>query len=123
MIAGGIMRTLYPFPIPHYGEKTRWHLDHKGPDFQVDNLFPGLHRLKSKRLADIVTLPILKNGEQVIGDFSQIALYLEQTYTQYRCCQKMPRNAPRCWHWQRISTVWACMYGAGYRARSSSGTR
>ncbi|MBU2254901.1 MAG: glutathione S-transferase N-terminal domain-containing protein, partial [Gammaproteobacteria bacterium] len=72
------MRTLYQFPISHYCEKTRWHLDHKGLDFQVDNLFPGLHRLKSKRLAGIVTLPILKDGEQVIGDSTQIALYLEQ---------------------------------------------
>ena len=76
------MRTLYQFPISHYCEKTRWHLDHKGLDFQVDNLFPGLHRLKSKRLANIVTLPILKDGEQVIGDSTQIALYLEQHYPE-----------------------------------------
>ena len=76
------MRTLYQFPISHYCEKTRWHLDHKGLDFQVDNLFPGLHRLKSKRLADIVTLPILRDGDSVIGDSTQIALYLEQRYPQ-----------------------------------------
>ncbi|MFP6849195.1 MAG: glutathione S-transferase family protein [Pseudomonas sp.] len=76
------MRTLYQFPISHYCEKTRWQLDHKGLDFQVDNLFPGLHRLKSKRLANIVTLPILKDGEQVIGDSTQIALYLEQRYPE-----------------------------------------
>lgn len=74
------MRTLYQFPISHYCEKTRWHLDHKGLDFQVDNLFPGLHRLKSKRMANIVTLPILKDGERIIGDSTQIALYLEQRY-------------------------------------------
>ena len=74
------MRTLYQFPISHYCEKTRWHLDHKGLDFQVDNLFPGLHRLKSKRLAGIVTLPILQDGDNVIGDSTQIALYLEQHY-------------------------------------------
>ncbi|MHA6492881.1 glutathione S-transferase family protein [Pseudomonas borbori] len=76
------MRTLYQFPISHYCEKTRWHLDHKGLDFQVDNLFPGLHRIKSKRLAGIVTLPILKDGERVIGDSTRIALYLEENYSQ-----------------------------------------
>ena len=50
------MRTLYQFPISHYCEKTRWHLDHKGLDYRVDNLFPGFHRLKSQRLAGIATL-------------------------------------------------------------------
>ncbi|MBB2495806.1 glutathione S-transferase family protein [Aquipseudomonas ullengensis] len=74
------MRTLYQFPISHYCEKTRWHLDHKGLDFQVDNLFPALHRIKSKRLAGIATLPILQDGAQVIGDSTEIALYLEQHY-------------------------------------------
>lgn len=74
------MRTLYQFPISHYCEKTRWHLDHKGLDFQVDNLFPGLHRLKSKRLADIATLPVLRDGDTVVGDSTRIALYLEAHY-------------------------------------------
>lgn len=74
------MRTLYQFPISHYCEKTRWHLDHKGLDFQVDNLFPGLHRLQSKRLAGIVTLPILRDGAKVLGDSTTIALYLEDAY-------------------------------------------
>ncbi len=74
------MRILYQFPISHYCEKTRWHLEHKGLDYQVDNLFPGLHRLKSQRLAGIRTLPILQDGNQCIGDSTQIALYLEQHY-------------------------------------------
>ena len=74
------MRTLYQFPISHYCEKTRWHLEHKGLEYRVDNLFPGLHRLKSQRLAGIRTLPILQDGENSIGDSTQIALYLEQHY-------------------------------------------
>lgn len=77
------MRTLYQFPISHYCEKTRWHLDHKGLDYQVDNLFPGLHRLKSKRLAGIVTLPVLQDGAKVVGDSTDIALYLEAQYPEH----------------------------------------
>jgi glutathione S-transferase len=77
------MRTPDQFSISHYCEKSCWHLDHKGLGFQVDNLFPGLHRLKSARLAGIVTLPILKDGEQVIGDSTQIALYLETHYPDH----------------------------------------
>ncbi|MGL4319045.1 MAG: glutathione S-transferase family protein [Pseudomonas sp.] len=83
------MRTLYQFPISHYCEKTRWHLDHKGLDFQVKNLFPALHRLKSKRLAGIGTLPILQDGVKVIGDSTSIALYLEQYYPAQPL---LPRN-------------------------------
>lgn len=76
------MRTLYQFPISHYCEKTRWHLDHKGLDYRVDNLFPGLHRFKSKRIAGIVTLPVLADGAQVVGDSTDIALYLEERYPE-----------------------------------------
>jgi glutathione S-transferase len=76
------VRILYQFPISHYCEKTRWHLDHKGLDYRVENLFPALHRFKSKRLAGIDTLPILQDGEQVIGDSTHIALYLEDAYPQ-----------------------------------------
>lgn len=76
------MRTLYQFPISHYCEKTRWHLDHKGLDYQVANLFPGLHRFKSKRLAGIATLPILQDGAMRIGDSTTIALHLEQAYPE-----------------------------------------
>lgn len=35
------MRTLYQFPISHYCEKTRRHLDHKGLDFQVTTCSPA----------------------------------------------------------------------------------
>lgn len=77
------MRTLYQFPISHYCEKTRWHLEHKGLDYRVDNLFPGLHRLKSQRLAGIATLPILQDGERTIGDSTAIALYLEERYPEH----------------------------------------
>ncbi|GLK91282.1 glutathione S-transferase family protein [Pseudomonas turukhanskensis] len=77
------MRTLYQFPISHYCEKTRWHLDHKGLAFNVDDLFPGLHRLQSRPMAGIDTLPILRDGAKVIGDSSAIALYLEAQYPDH----------------------------------------
>lgn len=78
--AANSMRIVYQFPISHYCEKTRWHLDHKHLDYQVENLFPGLHRFKARRLAGITTLPILKDGDTVIGDSTAIAVYLEKTY-------------------------------------------
>lgn len=76
------MRTLYQFPISHYCEKTRWHLDHKGLAYQVDNLFPGLHRLTTRRIAGLDTLPVLRDTDKVLGDSTRIALYLEEHYPQ-----------------------------------------
>ncbi|WP_437880472.1 glutathione S-transferase family protein [Pseudomonas sp. LRF_L74] len=76
------MRTLYQFAISHYCEKTRWHLDHKGLEYRVVNLFPGLHRFKTRRLAGIDTLPLLQDDTTAIGDSTRIALYLEETYPQ-----------------------------------------
>ncbi|MBC9249814.1 glutathione S-transferase [Pseudomonas alcaligenes] len=84
------MRTLYQFPISHYCEKTRWHLDHKGLDYRVDNLFPALHRMRSRRLAGIATLPILQDGAQVVGDSTRIALHLEE---HYPALPLLPKNA------------------------------
>lgn len=76
------MRTLYQFSISHYCEKTRWQLDHKGLAYRVEHLFPGLHRLKTRRMAGTTSLPILRDGARVVADSTDIALYLEATYPQ-----------------------------------------
>jgi glutathione S-transferase len=73
-------RTLYQFPISHYCEKTRWHLDAKGLSYSVHNLLPGLHRRVTQRVAGITTVPLLMDRGTPIGDSSQIALHLERTY-------------------------------------------
>lgn len=76
------MRTLYLFSISHYCEKSRWHLDHKGLDYRARYLFPGLHRLTTGRLARSTSLPLLRDGDRVLADSSDIARYLESTYPQ-----------------------------------------
>lgn len=76
------MRTLYMFAISHYCEKSRWHLDHKGLDYRIKYLFPGLHRLTTHRLARGTSLPLLRDGDRILADSSDIALYLESSYPQ-----------------------------------------
>ncbi|EKF74143.1 glutathione S-transferase [Alcanivorax hongdengensis A-11-3] len=73
-------RVLYQFPISHYCEKTRWQLTCKGLAFTASNLLPGPHRLRSQWMARINTLPILRDGERVVGDSTKIAYYLEKYY-------------------------------------------
>lgn len=73
-------RLLLQFPLSHYCEKTRWCLDHKGLRYRIENLFPGPHPLRTRWLAGINTLPILRDQGRWIGDSTDIALYLDATY-------------------------------------------
>jgi len=75
-------RILYQFPISHYCEKSRWQLDFKGLDYQEKNLLPGPHRLRTRWMARIDTLPILRDGRRTVGDSTKIAYYLEKYYPQ-----------------------------------------
>ncbi len=73
-------RLLYHFPLSLYCEKTRWNLDAKGLDYRGIELLPGPHAFTAWRLARIRTLPVLRDGQQAVGDSTAIALYLEDRY-------------------------------------------
>ena len=73
-------RTLYQFPLSHYCEKARWMLDFKDLDYSVKNLFPAAHRLMTKLRANSNTVPMLNDGQEWIGDSTEIAFYLDAKY-------------------------------------------
>ncbi|HAS28702.1 MAG TPA: glutathione S-transferase family protein, partial [Alcanivorax sp.] len=75
-------RILYQFPISHYCEKSRWQLDYKGLAYRTRNLLPGPHRLRTQWMARINTLPVLRDGQRVVGDSTKIAYYLEKHYPE-----------------------------------------
>src|SRR5690348_13649193 len=75
-------RVLHQFPISHYCEKTRWHLDLKGLSYGIKNLLPGAHAVINKRRVGMASVPVLIDGDRAIGDSSDIALYLEERYSQ-----------------------------------------
>lgn len=77
-------RILYQFPISHYCEKTRWNLDAKGLPYVVRNLPPGVHVLVVKRLLGKgkLTVPVLVDRGQAVGDSAAIAAHLEQAYPE-----------------------------------------
>ncbi|MES3039649.1 MAG: glutathione S-transferase family protein [Pseudomonadota bacterium] len=75
-------RLLYQFPLSHYCEKTRWHMDIKGLSYRTKNLFPGLHRSRTQKLAGSDMLPLLHDQNRWIADSTDIALYLEKTYPE-----------------------------------------
>lgn len=73
-------RVLHQFPISHYCEKTRWHLEAKGLPYQVRNLLPGAHVVVNRRLVGGASMPVLVDRGRAIGDSTAIALHLEESY-------------------------------------------
>jgi glutathione S-transferase len=73
-------RTLLQFPISHYCEKTRWHMDAKGLPYTTRNVIPGVHLAVGRQLASGSTLPILIERGKAIGDSTAIAMHLERAH-------------------------------------------
>lgn len=74
------MIRLYQFSFSHYCEKARWALDHKGIEFETENLLPGFHLAVTKSLASASTVPILADGETIVQGSGKILSYLDQRY-------------------------------------------
>ncbi|HEX4335629.1 MAG TPA: glutathione S-transferase [Polyangiaceae bacterium] len=77
---GDSRRVLLQFPISHYCEKTRWHLDLKRLPYETRNVLPGVHMFINKQLATGRTVPVLIDEGRAIGDSTAIALHLESRY-------------------------------------------
>ncbi len=73
---------LLQFSTSHYCRKARLALGFKGIAYQVENLTPGLHRLKLKPLTGLSTVPVLlphaPDPSTAIADSTYIFRYLEQ---------------------------------------------
>ncbi len=76
------MLTLYQFPISHYCEKARWALDYKHLDYEVRNLLPGLHVLKTKKLAPHASVPILVDDGKAIQGSGDIISWLDDKFPE-----------------------------------------
>lgn len=74
---------LYQLPISHYCEKVRWALDHKGLDYEVRNLLPGLHASAARKLTGQTALPILVHDGRVVHDSTAIIDYLDEHFPQH----------------------------------------
>lgn len=73
-------RVLYQFPLSLYCEKASWLLDYKGLTYVCHNMIPGLQVPRAQWMARLSTLPILRDGDRVVGDSTAIALWLEKKY-------------------------------------------
>ena len=76
------MITLYQFQFSHFCEKARWALDYKGLSYRIENLLPGLHLRTIRDLAPLSTVPVIRDGETVVQDSTEIIDHLDRHYPQ-----------------------------------------
>ena len=95
------MIILYQFPISHYCEKVRWALDFKGIEYQENNLLPGLHVLKTRKLAQQSCVPIIKHGNNIIQGSSTIISYLDKAFPQNSLTPEAQDLKTQALEWER----------------------
>ncbi|BEV71647.1 hypothetical protein THUN1379_11290 [Paludibacterium sp. THUN1379] len=71
------MMNLIQFPYSHFCGKARWALDYKGQSYTVENLIPGLHLLRTRRLCPKSSVPILQHDQTVVQGSAAIIDYLD----------------------------------------------
>ena len=76
------MLELYQFELSQYSEKVRLILDYKGLEYRKIEVTPGVGQLELLRLSGQPQVPVLKDGDTIVTDSTEIALYLERKYPE-----------------------------------------
>src|SRR3954462_11092547 len=87
--------VLWQLQISPYNEKVRWALDYKRIPHTRRSMMPGVHRLKVKQLAGVVTSPVLQIGDEGIGESSAILLAIEERWPEPRLIPENPLQRRR----------------------------
>src|SRR3954447_4884305 len=74
--------VLWHLQISHYNEKVRWALDYKKIPHVRRAMMPGIHQLKARQVAGIVTSPVMEIDGQGIGDSSVILQAIEERWPE-----------------------------------------
>jgi len=63
---------LITIPISHYCEKARWALERAGVSYREEPHVQGIHQLAARRAGGGSTVPVLVDGDAVIGESEEI---------------------------------------------------
>lgn len=74
------MIVLHRFPLSHYSEKGRALLDFKQLPYTIAEHQLGLPQLRLHALSGQRKVPVLQDGDEIVSDSTEIALYLERRY-------------------------------------------
>jgi glutathione S-transferase len=87
---------LYQFELSQYSEKVRLILDYKGLEYRKIEVVPGVGQLELLKIAGRSQVPVLKDGDTVIADSTEIALYLERKYPDRPLIPSAPLLRGQC---------------------------
>lgn len=90
------MLELYQFELSQYSEKVRLILDFKGLDYRKVEVAPGVGQLELLRLSGQTKVPVLKDGDTIITDSTEIALYLDRKYPENPLLPHDPVQRGQC---------------------------
>lgn len=76
------MLELYQFEFCPFCEKVRLILDYKGLEYKKVEVTPGFGQLEVFKISGQKQVPVLKDGDTVISDSTEIALYLDKKYPE-----------------------------------------
>ena len=92
---------LLQFSTSHYCRKARLALGYKQIPYTVENLTPGLHRLRLKPLTGLTTVPVLlpeaEDFPPAIGDSTQIFKFLEMLQPEPALIPADPIQRTEAW--------------------------
>jgi len=94
------MMTLYQFPISHFCEKVRWALKFKGIDHKIQNVLPGPHVTKIRRIAPHSNVPVLVDDARAIQGSSNIIHYLDEKSLDNRLTPEDPKIKAQAMAWE-----------------------
>ncbi len=90
------MLELYQFELSQYSEKVRLILDYKGLEYRKIEVTPGMGQLELMQLSGQRQVPVLKDGDTVVSDSTEIAFYLERKYPEPPLLPSNPRDRGLC---------------------------
>lgn len=90
------MLELYQFEFSHYSEKIRLILDYKELEYKKIEVTPGVGQLELLRLSGQTKVPILKDGETIIADSTEIAFYLDRKFPERPLLPTDPIQRGQC---------------------------
>lgn len=76
------MLELYQFEVSQYSEKVRLILDYKGLEYRKVEVTPGIGQLDLYKMSGQRQVPVLKDGDTVVADSTEIAFYLDRKYPE-----------------------------------------
>ncbi len=76
------MIELYQFEVSQFSEKVRLIHDYKGLEYKKIEVTPGIGQLEVFKMSGQRQLPVIKDGDTVVSDSTDIALYLDRKYPE-----------------------------------------